>query len=86
MTLLLIETASESTNCVGVVFDNEQLGCAHNIPDNFYAGRKTIPVRASVITHENSDFGVTSVTERSWTAPISKEEGHISDMCSHYTG
>ena len=37
-----------------------------------------------LFTNENSDFGVISVTERSWVAPFSKLESHISDRCSHY--
>ena len=41
----------------------------HAIPDSFCAGTKTIPHRASVYTHKNSDFGAISVTERSCAAP-----------------
>ena len=36
-------------------------------------------------THKNGDFGAISVMERSWVAPITKVESHISDRCSYYT-
>ena len=36
-----------------------------------------------LFTHKSGDFGAISVTERSWAAPISKVESHISDSCSH---
>ena len=39
-----------------------------------------------LFTHENGDFGVFSVMERSCAARISKVESHISDRCSYYTG
>ena len=32
-----------------------------------------------LFTHKNGDFGTISVTERSWAAPLSIEERHISD-------
>ena len=38
-----------------------------------------------LFTHKNRDFGAISVTERSYAAPISKLESHISDRCSYYT-
>ena len=37
-------------------------------------------------SHKNGDFGAISVMERSWVAPITKVESHISDRCSYYTG
>ena len=39
-----------------------------------------------LFTHENGDFGVFSVMDRSCAARISKVESHISDRCSYYTG
>ena len=42
------------------------------------------PYRIGILfTQKNGDFGAISVTERSWAAPISKVESHISDSCSH---
>ena len=35
---------------------------------------------------KNGDFGAIFVTERSWAAPISQVESHISDRCSYYNG
>ena len=35
---------------------------------------------------KNGNFGAIFVTERSWAAPISQVESHISDRCLYYTG
>ena len=57
------------------------------IQDSFCAGTKPIPDRASLPgTHKNGYSGAISVTERSWAAPVSKVESHISNRCSHYAG
>ena len=46
-----------------------------------------IPHRIGLLfTHKSADFGAISVTKRSWAAPISKVESHISDRCSYFTG
>ena len=37
-----------------------------------------------LFTHKNGDIGAISVGERGCATPISKEESHISDRCSHY--
>ena len=42
--------------------------------------------RLVCIDLKNGDFGAIFVTERSWAAPISQVESHISDRCSYYTG
>lgn len=47
--------------------------------------RKPYRIRLLFI-HKNDDFGAISVTERSFTASISKAESHISGRCSCYTG
>ena len=36
-----------------------------------------------LFTHENGDFDSISVTKRRCASPISKEESHILDRCSH---
>ena len=39
-----------------------------------------IPHRIGILfTHKSADFGAISATKRSWAAPISKVESHISD-------
>ena len=58
------------------------LSNVHTIPDIFCAGTKTIRDLGLLFSHKNSDCGAISVTERSCTAPISKEESHISGRCS----
>ena len=42
--------------------------------------------RLVCIDLKNGDFGAIFVTERSWAAPISQVESHISDRCPYYTG
>ena len=42
--------------------------------------------RLVCIDLKNGDFGALFVTERSWAAPISQVESHISDRCSYYNG
>ena len=37
----------------------------------------------SASTHKNGDFGANSVTERRYTAAISRVESHLSDRCSY---
>ena len=72
-----MEAESESTDCVGVVFTLYRR--------TFAPAEK--PYRSELLfTNENSDFGVISATERSWVAPFSKLESHISDRCLHYAG
>ena len=57
--------------------------CVHTIRGSFYAGTKTIPSTASVHTQ---DLGAVSLTKRSYAAPISKVEDHISHRSSYKTG
>ena len=76
LNFLLIETESGSTDCVGVVFTLYRT--------TFAPAEKPYCSAEPLFTNENSDFGVISVTERSWVAPFSKLESHISDRCSHY--
>ena len=52
-----------------------------------FALAKNWPYRIGLMfTHKNGDFRAISVTGRSYEAPISKVESHISDRCSYYTG
>ena len=48
----------------------------------FAHARKAYQIRL-LFTHKSGDFGAISVTVRSYAAPFSKVESHISDRCSH---
>ena len=65
--------------------------CCKQSPD-LYTRSDLSPLLAAAtcrlvcIDLKNGDFGAIFVTERSWAAPISQVESHISDRCPYYTG